>query len=443
MVNFKKFLTLENCIIFEENSASKQMETHLTHIEDLAIERGKQGFQEFVNTIHLLLLKLKGQESTIDVNAKIDGSPALLFGRDTRDQFKNQFFIALKYAVNPAVGIVKEDAKLLHSEKEINQYYGDRPDFAQKLTNLLKELNRAYDNSGNIYQCDVLYAVPSDKKVERIDGEDFIVFKPNVIAYAIPVDENSDVYTRVNNSDAGIVIHDSFKGIPVGNSMKLQHVNRRVDSMIESGKRAGVFVMGANFSQAKVEVNDKLVSDINGIINQCVVLLPKIQEEFNTQYVNSQVMEYIKIYINKQIDLPNGGIFGKEFTPKDIKKFINGFKQFIENRFKVSIEKLKTEKGRQGQIEKLRSLFSFLELHEESLTSLLQIFSKMIKIKKIAMSLVENLTNALSRTFFLDQNGQFVATKGEGHVIFNGDTHVKIVDRLEFTKVNRSRGGQR
>jgi hypothetical protein len=173
------------------------------------------------------------------------------------------------------------------------------------------------------------------------------------------------------------------------------------------------------------------------------VLLPKIQEEFNTQYVNSQVMEYIKIYINKQIDLPNGGIFGKEFTPKDIKKFINGFKQFIENRFKVSIEKLKTEKGRQGQIEKLRSLFSFLELHEESLTSLLQIFSKMIKIKKIAMSLVENLTNALSRTFFLDQNGQFVATKGEGHVIFNGDTHVKIVDRLEFTKVNRSRGGQR
>ena len=251
MVNFKKYLYLDNCILLEDNSASKQMETHLTHIEDLAIEKGKQGFQDFVSTINLLLLKLKGQESSVEINAKVDGSPALLFGIDTREQFLNQFFIALKYAVDPAKGIIKEGAKLLHSDKEINEFYGDRPEFAKKLSNLFRELNRAYDNSGFIYQCDVLYADEIDKSIVRIDGEDFIVFKPNVIAYAIPVDESSSIYNEVNNSDVGIVVHDSFKGIPSDTHMRLQQVSRKVNSIIESGRRAGVFILGANFNKLK------------------------------------------------------------------------------------------------------------------------------------------------------------------------------------------------
>jgi len=443
MVNFKKYLYLDNCILLEDNSASKQMETHLTHIEDLAIEKGKQGFQDFVSTINLLLLKLKGQESSVEINAKVDGSPALLFGIDTREQFLNQFFIALKYAVDPAKGIIKEGAKLLHSDKEINEFYGDKPEFAKKLSNLFRELNRAYDNSGFIYQCDVLYADEIDKSIVRIDGEDFIVFKPNVIAYAIPVDESSSIYNEVNNSDVGIVVHDSFKGIPSDTHMRLQQVSRKVNSIIESGRRAGVFILGANFNQAKVDVNDKVIEDIKFIINECDALLPKITDEFDINYVNSQVMEYLKIYINKQVDLPNGGIFGKELNESDLKKFLNGFKLFIEKRFEVSIEKLKTEKGRAGHREKLRSLFSFLEQNHSSIFALMKMFSKMIKIKKIIMKLVEKVTNSLSKTFFLNPVGELIATKGEGHVVFNGDTHVKIVDRLEFTKVNRSRGGVR
>ena len=443
MVNFKKYLCLENCILLEDNSASKQMETHLTHIEDLAIEKGKQGFQEFVSTINLLLLKLKGQESSIDLNAKIDGSPALLFGIDNREEYLNQFFIALKYAVDPAKGIIKEGAKLLHSDKEINEFYGDRPEFAKKLSNLFRELNRAYDNSGYIYQCDVLYADESDKSIVNFDGEDFIVFKPNVIAYAIPVDETSPTYNEVNNSEVGIVVHDSFKGIPDENNIRLQQISRKVDSIIGSGKRANVFILGANFKQASVEVNDKIVDDINFILDECNSLIPKISDEFDIQYVNSQVLEYLKIYINKQVDLPNGGIFGKEVTEKDLKKFLEGFKAFIEKRFEVSIEKLKTEKGRSGQRDKLRALFDFLKNHDTSIFALMKMFSKMIKIKKIVMRLVEKVSNVLSRTFFLNPAGELIATKGEGHVVFNGNTHVKIVDRLEFTKVNRARGGQR
>ena len=444
MVPFKKYLQLENCILVEKASTgSKQMEVHLTHLEDLVIERGKNGFNEFISTVDLLIQKLNGQKSSIDLNAKIDGSPALLFGRDPREEFLNQFFIALKYVVDPAKGIIKEGAKLLHSESEIMEFYGDRPSFASNLVNLFKELNRAYDNSGLIYQCDVLFSSKHDKQVSNFDGEDYVMFKPNVIVYAIPVDPLSDLYNEVNNSEVGVVVHDSFKGIPKDNFIKLQQKTRRVDSIIKSGKSAKVFIMGANFAQAKVDIDTRSVNNIQKLIANGRNLLTSISDSFDDEYVQSQIMEYLKIYINKQIDLSEGGIFGRKFEDKDIKKFIKGFTKFLENRFEIEIEKRKTEKGRSSQREKLRSLIEFLRINETSLLALLQIFTLMVEIKKIILLLVEKVNHSLSRTFFEEPGGTLVPTKGEGHVVFNGDTHVKIVDRLEFTKVNRSRGGIR
>lgn len=444
MVNFKKFLQLDNCIIVEKSTpSSKQMEIHLTHLEDLVIEKGKRGFYEFISVVDNLLKKLTGQHSKVELNAKIDGSPAILFGNDPRKEFLNQFFIALKYVVDPSKGIIKEGAKLLHSEQEIMEFYGDRPSFASKLVNIFKELNRAYDNSGLIYQCDVLYASMHDKQVLNLDGEDYIVFKPNVIVYAVPVDKLSELYNEVNNSEVGIVVHDSFKGILKDNYIALQQKSRRVDSIINSGKKAKVFIIGANFAQAKVDIDLKIANKVQKNIDLGKSILSEISESFDDEYVQSQLMEYLKIYINKQIDLPSGGIFNKTFKLKDLKKFIKGFKSFLEKRFEIQIEKRKTLRGQENQREKLNSLIKFLEINSTSLIALLQIFTLMIDIKRILMEMVERINHSLSKTFFQEPGGSLVPTKGEGHVIFNGDTHVKIVDRLEFTKVNRARGGIR
>lgn len=442
MITFDRFLYKCNCLLIE-SSVSKQMETHLTHLEDLAIERGKQGFNEFFETVDLFLKKILGQESDVEINAKIDGSPALLFGKDPRDKFINQFFISLKHSFDPHKGVIKEGSKVIHSIKDIQTFYGDRPEFVKKLTSLFNELNRAYDNSGNIYQCDVLYAEKSDKSITRIDGEDYLIFKPNVLVYAIPVDYKSNLYNRINSSDVGVVVHDSFYAKKQNNEIILKQKSRKVDTIIRSGERANVFILGSNFSQAKVDVDEEVITRINDLIGQCSQLLPSISDYFDAQYKGSQVMEYLKIYINKQIDLPSGGIFGKSVDKKFILKFLQGFKKFIENRFKVIIDKRKTEKGRSGQREKLQTLLDFLSSNQESLTSLLLLFSKMIEIKKIILNLTCNLSDDLKKTFFESSDGTFIPTKGEGHVIFNRGTHVKIVDRLEFTKINREKGGIR
>lgn len=443
MIEFSRYIYKTNCILFESAGPTKQMETHLSHLEDLAIERGKQGFDEFVNTVNLLLQKLQGSESDIEINAKIDGAPALMFGKDPREKYLNQFFISLKHGVDPSKGVIKETAKIIHSEKDIQLFYGDRPSFAKKLNILFNELNRAYDNSGNVYLCDVLFAGQDDKQQQVIDGEDYIIFKPNVIVYAIPVDDSSKLYNRVNSSEVGIVVHDSFSVSKNNNEIKLKQKSRKVDSIIKSGERANVFILGSNFAQANVDINDKLIIKINSLLGECAQIITSIADGFNNEYVGSQVMEYLKIYINRQIDAPKGGIFGKKFNYKSIKNFIGGLKKFIENRFKLIIGKKKTQRGRSGQIEKLNNLITFLNYHQDSLYSLLLLFSKMIEIKKLILILTNQLTDDLRKTFFEGPEGSLIPTKGEGHVIFNGNTHVKIVDRLEFTKINRKQGGIR
>jgi hypothetical protein len=431
--------------VLTESTAEKQMETHLSHIEDLAIERGITGFNEFVNTVHLFLKKIQGLDSNIEVNLKVDGAPALLFGNDPRNDFINQFFISLKHSFDPATHTLKESGKIMHSEKEIQQFYGDRPQFAKKLINLFKELERAYDNSGLIYQCDVLYAQEEEKIVKNIDGEDFITFKPNVIVYAVPFDDNSSLFQQINNSSVGVSVHDSFKAQQTKAGIKLMQSSRKVNTLIESGKRAGVFIMGSNFSQMNTTVDKSSVNAIKSIINNCRENVKSISPVFDQAYVNSQAMEYLKIYINRQIDLPSSGIFGKNrLTKKDFDAFAKGFKRFLNERFHIIIQTKKTDRGRQNQKNKLDSLLRFLDSNQQSLMGLLMLFGCMIEAKKILLHMVEGLSHALKKTFIEADNGILMPSKGEGHVLFNGPTHVKIVDRLEFTKINRkkSRFGQ-
>lgn len=476
MLNFRKFIRIKNSLIQEANVSTKQVETHLSHIEDLAIEKGKQGFEEFVSVVDLFIKKISGLDSNVDINAKIDGAPALLFGFDPRN---DQFFISTKHVVDPLLSLIPPDAALLHSEQEIDMFYGDRPDFAEKLKTLFKELNRAYDKSGLVYQCDVLYAGGQDKMETAVDGESYIVFKPNVIAYAIPADLSSPLYNEVKNSEVGVAVHDSFRPKIVssnnvigslkraiktkdkktnkpyerklesllqksGDFIKLFQHSRNVKRLLTSAKNANVFVMGSNFSQANIDIDEQTVNNISEMIGVCQNLVNNITPEFDDQYVNSQVMEYLKIYINGQVDLPNGGIFGKGLmTPQHVDKFIASFIKFIETRYNVKISNLKQERAIRVNQQKLLDLINFIEQNKSSFSALISLFSYMISIKKSLLPIIERLTHSLSKVFFQDPDGTMIPTKGEGHVLFNGESHVKIVDRLEFTKINRARGGQR
>ena len=118
-----------NNIILESNEgAAGEAESHLTHLEDLAIEEGKKGFIKFIDQVDNFTAFLEGLDSKTNVNLKIDGSPALFFGLDPRKEYNNAFFISTK-------SVFSKNPNLIHDVTEVDILYKDAP---QGLKDVLK-----------------------------------------------------------------------------------------------------------------------------------------------------------------------------------------------------------------------------------------------------------------------------------------------------------------
>jgi hypothetical protein len=444
MISFKDFTVTS--IVLEDTSHIK---THLSHLEDLAIEKGKEGFVDFMEQVSNLVNKIKGYETNTEINAKIDGSPMILFGVDPRKNHFNKFFISLKS------GLSEKNPKIMHSNAEIDMFYSTEQSLANKLKNLLINLNSAYDGSGNTYQADVLYSSMEDKKITNINGENFIVFKPNTIVYAVPMDKDSDLSKRILESSVGVIVHESFKPIAVNSTVlptgsaeqtiKLTSAGRNVESIVQSGKKANVFIESSNYGAVSYNIPDVTFEKIANNLMQAKSKIDLIDSNFNKEYVKSPALSLLKIYLNKQVDNPTSSIFTSAMKGGDLnlKEFMEGFVSFLKQRFEKESQTKKTESGKKNIQSKLNSILKFIKENQESFKSLIEATFHMAVIKYIILNVLSSLDSKIGRTFVQMPDGTLVKTKDEGYVLFVGTNHVKIVDRLDFTKMNRQVGGKK
>jgi hypothetical protein len=448
MIPFKTYITGNNILLENGNYFS----SHLSHLEDLAIEKGKAGFNDFVMQVSQMVNKVKGFESEQEINAKIDGSPSILFGYDPKFQ-KGVFFVALKYVIDEQKDEIKENAKLMHNDEEINNAFAEKPELAKKLKSLLVNLSQAYDGSGKIYQGDVLYTSNEDKKRIKIGNEEYLAFEPNTILYAVPMDEKSPIFHKVLNSNVGVVVHDSFKGVSTSKgNIKLRPAGKDISSLIQSSKNSKAFIQSSNYRDVSFDISDKTIADIEKSLSIATTYINNIDSIFDKEYANpsagsptSQIVLMLKIYLNKQVDLENSGIFGAAKTGSsfNVSNFYKGFKEFVKQRLSKGIEEL-TAKGKSVRDQKVLSYLAFLEQNQISFINLLQATFQMVKIKYIIIEILSHLDSKLTaNAFFRLADGSYTKTKDEGFVLFLGNNQVKIVDRVDFTKMNRLVGGGR
>jgi len=441
MITFKQYID-SGSVILEKSGYFSQ---HLSHLEDLAIEKGKTGFQDFLAHVNGITNKIRGYESEHEVNAKIDGSPAILFGLDPKT---SSFFIALKYIIDVATDTIKPNAKLLHTADEINTFLGDRPEFASKMISLLDNLKAAYDNSGKIYQGDVLYAEPSDKKRIRIGNEEFIAFEPNVIMYAVPMDEKSEIFNKVLTSNVGVIVHDSFKPKLIKDTIKLIPAGKKIDTLIASSNNSKAFIKGSNYGVESFDVDNKIFDDINSAIVTITDNINKISDEFNAEYISpakgspsGQLLALLQQYLNKQLDLDDSGFFNTK-KQYNFKLLFDGYKKFVTDKLGKGLESL-APKGQAARQQKIAATNTYIEKNMVNFNHLLAATYNMLKVKNIIYGLLSNLDTKLTKhTFYKLPDGSYVKTKDEGFVLFMGNNQVKIVDRVDFTKMNRARGGK-
>jgi cytidyltransferase-like protein len=375
--------------------------THLTHLEELVLTQGPQGYEMARAFLLELLETLKGNSnSRIQTSVKWDGAPAIFAGVNPEN---GEFFVGTKSIFNKV-------PKINYTEEDILKNHGHAPGLVDKLTKALKYLPQL--GITNILQGDFMF---DDEMLDvvDIDGEPHYRFKPNTIVYAVPVD--SELGQEIGQSKFGIVFHTTYDSLDGGASFGADISNLR--------DAPGVWFDDAFFTDDTgiVTLTENEESRIISLVEKADAVNSKID-------YNELPMPMLNIYINSEI---KAGQFLED--PEDS---FEGFLDWYRNRSDKAIEKLKTQKGRLRRLnQQHESLLEFVNKREDIL-NLFRVSRLLFEAKNI---FIEKYNNAVYNTkhFVDDGSGDLVATNPEGYVAVDHEGNgVKFVDRLEFSRAN-------
>jgi hypothetical protein len=265
------------------------------------------------------------------------------------------------------------------------------------------------------------------KGKEVIDGQECLVFTPNLLTYAIPVDPKSELYTRMVKAEVAIIVHDVISGSTdsTGEQILLNSIGKNIVSLVERSKATGrVFIEGSTYGDVSFNVPPVMFKTIDELISKAETSANKIDDLFNQQWITHPVLKKLHKYIGDQIKRPDGGIFSisKEGKKLNIKKLYDEFVDHLMVEYK--------------SISKRKEIANWLLQGKTkiSLQNLLAVFFYIRNVSDMILDILYNMESKLGKSFIRLPDGSYQASRGEGFVLFHGSNHAKLVDRLDFTK---------
>lgn len=165
------------------------------------------------------------------------------------------------------------------------------------------------------------------------------------------------------------------------------------------------------------------------LLNQATKLSSQITSETYSQLEND-INALINTYNNTYIRDNKRGV-----TPKQ--KAVN-FTGYVNDKFQKEIDKRKTEKGKQTQVEKRDTLLSSVP-DVKQLTKVYELQDTIVAMKEMILAKLDRV-DSLS-TFVISKDGGIKVTGAEGYVGLSDSAipqGVKLVDRYEFSLHNFS-----
>ena len=401
MHSFKEFITEEKNL-------------HLEHIEDEVLNNGVDGTRQAINFLRGLRDMLAGSTKSgkqVRITVKWDGAPAIFAGINPEN---GKFFVGTKgvFAKNAKLNYTPEDIDKNHPAEGLNRKLKVALEFLPEL------------NIQGVIQGDMMYT-QEDLQDENIDGDNYLIFKPNTIVYAIP--KNSDLANQISASKMGIVFHTRYTGD------SLPEMNASFDVDVSSMKKtSNVWFRDAEYEDVSgsASMTEKETAQITGILSGAGKLFRQLNPNIlkyiqNHKDVNIQ----IKAYTNTKI---------REGRPiENPEAHARGLILYLKQKLEKELSKLKTEKAR---LRKQKSHKEFLRFFQTNVRQLAQIFemqNMLIACKILILRKLEQV-KTMTKTFIQDDDG-FRVTNPEGFVAVDklkSDQYVKLVDRLEFSRQN-------
>lgn len=386
---------------------------HLEHLEDLVFNSGYSGAEDALNYIDSLRHMLaEGTGTTTQLTVKWDGSPAIITGVDPKD---GRFFVGTK-------SVFSKESKACKSEKDIEKFYSDKPELAEKLSSALKYLSKL--GIGRVIQGDLMFT-PGDLSVVEINGEDCYVFTPNTITYAVPVD--SGLGKKISKAKLGIVFHTSYEGDDLS-SMKAEYgvnvsgLNQTSDVWFDDA----TYKDYTGVASLTPSENSKIKSYLNATVNTMKKIGP---QRFDIVLQNKEFSRSIKPFINRMVR--SGTQIGEPT------EFLNQFiKHYNEEQLK-GVEQLSggiAGRAAQNRLAKIKEKEDWIADNSNTLLGILAVYKRIIELK---LMLIRKLSRVEGiGTFQKTENG-YKVTAPEGFVAIGHDGGaIKLVDRLEFSRTN-------
>jgi hypothetical protein len=387
--------------------------THMEHVEEEALNRGKEGAEYAINQMMLFADMLKGRTNKkLRVSVKWDGAPAIVCGVDPESK---KFFVGTK-------GVFNASPKLGTSHEEIDRLYGE--------SGAVSKLHLAYDYLSKlgitgVLQGDFMFD-DSSRREEEIDGEKMYTFKPQLITYAVPVD--SDIGKRIGNAKFGIVFHTNYEGNTLADATANYDVN------VSNLKRSNdVWFDDAFFKDVSGSVlmtkdeTAQVKKDLADAMGAYKAVPNAVWEAMKS---NDDFIKNFKIWINTNIR--QGKLAG------DPGEFLNGFIDWYKERIEGEIAKLKNQDPEKpavkNRLQKIQNNMNFINTNRKGLSGIIIFMTEITNLKKI---FITKLNNIESIAHFYKTADGYEAGSPEGYVaIDHTGGAVKIVDRLEFSRRN-------
>lgn len=390
----------------------QQLNTHMTHLEDLIFLQGVKGGQDAIHFLRKYRELLKGNStSSVDTTVKWDGAPAIFMGPHPES---GNFLVAKKSIFAKTTPMWYESIKDIDAD----------PKLSSDLKAKFKVAFNMYKDAGikKIIQGDFLFA-KADLKTKRVGEEEFVSFQPNTIVYMVPA--KSELGKKIKKMKMGIVFHTQYTGSAL-DSMRSDFsitMPKAPDNVWQIDAKYPDMAGTATLTASESRTVDKKLSAAGSAFRS-------IPAEAFKVITHAPIAIHLCTYVNK---------FVRAGTTPSSAEAAAGFSAYLKGYFDKERDKRSTIKGKaavdQREMEIVRPLSA---ISNEKMKKLFEMYYCMQEVKDLFVKKLSLAGNV--KTFLQMANGDLKVTGHEGFVAIDktGTNSVKLVDRMEFSYANFS-----
>ena len=382
---------------------------HLDHLEDRIILEGSGGGKHAIELLKKMTSFLKGNSGAgLSITTKWDGAPAVVCGIDPED---GQFFVGTK-------SVFAKDAKICKTQSDIQRFYDGA--LAAKLSAALMYLPSSVTQG--ILQGDLMFT--DDKKTETIDGTRYITFRPNTITYA--ADPETELGKKIHAAKIGIVFHTKYVGTSMSDltaSFEVKATDFNTGGQVWAERAEFQDVTGiATLNGAEQAKYDACLRRAEGSLRQASRTLDKIQSGKKPLEFDTEFLKFFNNYVKQGRNIPS------------VATAYRDFQMHLRSEFEKVVKKYKTDDPKDKKVAKFVDMMNFMEENKRGFEMVIATYMNLQACKHI---LVDKLKRVSSLNLFVNMGeNRYEATTPEGFVAIVNDKATKLIDRLEFSKLN-------